>query len=125
MSRIFASSAKRNLIPCLPDQIRFPAPDFIAEVLSSSTEAKDCGIKYEDYAAHGVGEYWLVNPAEQVVEQYILHGESYKLRMKSDSGLVKSKVIAGFEIPIQAIFDKKENVKALKEMVHSERQLTT
>ena len=39
-----------------PDQTTFPPPDLIVEVLSESTEARDRGIKMEDYAAHGVRE---------------------------------------------------------------------
>ena len=109
----------------LPEQTRFPAPDFIAEVLSDSTKAKDRGIKSEDYAAHGVGEYWLVDPGQEYVEQYILRGESngherlYELLVKSNSGNLKSSVITGFEIPIRAIFDEKENLKALHKIVRS------
>jgi Uma2 family endonuclease len=45
-----------------PDQMKFPAPDLIIEVLSPSTEKVDRGAKAEDYAAHGVGEYWLIDP---------------------------------------------------------------
>jgi Uma2 family endonuclease len=39
------------------DQMKFPAPDFVVEVLSPSTEDIDRGIKFQDYAAHGVTEY--------------------------------------------------------------------
>jgi Uma2 family endonuclease len=103
----------------LPEQTRFPAPDFIVEILSDSTEAKDRVTKFEDYAAHGVGEYWLIDPSREFVEQYILQGEFYELLIKSNSGSLKSTVITGFEIPIRAIFDEKENLKALQEIVRS------
>ena len=102
-----------------PKQTRFPAPDFIAEVLSDSTEAKDRETKFEDYAGHGVSEYWLVDPSREFVEQYILQKESYELLIKSNSGCLTSDVITGFEIPIRAIFDEKENLKALQELVRS------
>ena len=36
-----------------PTTLRFAAPDFIAEILSPSTEKHDRGVKFEDYAAHG------------------------------------------------------------------------
>ncbi|HIE26558.1 TPA: Uma2 family endonuclease [Candidatus Poribacteria bacterium] len=103
----------------LPEQTRFPAPDFIVEVLSDSTETKDRETKFEDYAAHGVSEYWLVDPSREFVEQYILQGESYELLIKSNSGCLTSAVITDFEIPIRAIFDEKENLKALQELVSS------
>jgi Uma2 family endonuclease len=53
-------------------QMRFPAPDFIAEILSPSTEENDRNIKSTDYAAHGVSEYWIIDPAYRIVEQYLL-----------------------------------------------------
>lgn len=101
------------------EQTRFPAPDFIVEVLSDSTESKDRGTKFEDYAAHGVSEYWLVNPGQEFVEQYILKGESYELLIKSNSGSLRSVVITDFEVPIRAIFDEKENLKTLQKIVSS------
>ena len=45
------------------DTMQHPAPDLVVEVLSKSTSKRDRGIKFEDYAAHGVAEYWLVDPA--------------------------------------------------------------
>lgn len=89
-----------------PQQMHFPAPDLVVEVLSPSTEARDRGIKFEDYAAHGVGEYWLVDPDAETVEQYRLAGESFELIMKSRTGEIESAVVAGFVIPVRAAFDE-------------------
>lgn len=96
------------------DQTRFPAPDLIVEVLSPSTEQIDRTIKFEDYAAHGVSEYWLVEPETETVEQYVLSQGRYELAMKSRTGMLASVAIPGFEIPVRAIFDKEENLKALR-----------
>jgi Uma2 family endonuclease len=100
-------------------QMKFPAPDFVAEVLSESTEAIDRGIKFDDYAAHGVGEYWIIDPAAEVVEQYVLSGDSYVLRLKMNSGVLRSEVVKGFEVPIRAIFDEQENLKAMRDSLAS------
>ena len=77
---VWFSPAKAATIT--PDMMRFPAPDFIVEVLSPSTEAIDRGVKMIDYAAHGVGEYWIIDPEKQSVECYQLtEGQSeYSLR---------------------------------------------
>jgi Uma2 family endonuclease len=95
-------------------QMRFPAPDFIAEVLSPSTEAVDRGVKLEDYAAHGVREYWLVDPIAEVVEQYVLNGDRYELRLKVHDGTLASVVVPGFAPPVRAIFDEQANLAALR-----------
>jgi Uma2 family endonuclease len=98
----------------MPDQMKFPAPELIVEVLSPSTEAIDRGIKFEDYAAHGVAEYWLVDPVEETVEQYVLHKGAYRLRVKVKDGLIDSLVIAGFKVLARAIFDRAEHLAALE-----------
>lgn len=100
-----------------PDQSRFPAPDFIAEVLSDTTDSRDRGVKFIDYAAHGVQEYWLVDTDCRLVEQYLLHGEEYKLSQTITSGMVESAVIRGCAIPLAAIFDETENLKALQQIL--------
>jgi Uma2 family endonuclease len=101
----------------LPDQMKFPAPDLAVEVLSSSTAGNDRGIKFRDYAAHGVTEYWLVDPNAEVVEQFLLEGEAYELKIKSNSGEIQSVVVAGFTVPIRAIFDEKVNLATLRQLV--------
>ena len=100
-----------------PDQMLFPAPDFVVEVLSKSTEKTDRTIKFEDYALHGVKEYWIIDPEKEIIEQYLLDGEKYFLQQKSGSGSIKSVVIEGFEIPVRAVFDKSENGKVLNNII--------
>lgn len=100
-----------------PDQMKFPAPDLVAEVLSDSTEAIDRGVKFEDYALHGVAEYWLVDPEQESVEQYLLGDEAYELAVKVKSGTIQSTVVSGFEIPVQAIFDAAEQFTALQALL--------
>jgi Uma2 family endonuclease len=100
-----------------PNQMKFPAPDFIAEVLSPSTETNDRGVKLDDYAAHGIGEYWIVDPENERVEQYLLTGDAYTLQLKVNSGTLRSHVVPGFEIPVRAIFDEQENLATLKKLL--------
>jgi Uma2 family endonuclease len=40
----------------------FPPPDLVAEILSKSTEKRDRGIKFIDYAINGIPEYWIIDP---------------------------------------------------------------
>jgi len=99
------------------EQMLFPAPDLIVEVLSPSTEKLDRTTKYEDYAAHGVEEYWIVSPEKQTVEQYFLTKTGYELNIKSKTGIIKSEAIEKFEMPVRAIFDEEVNLKTLKSML--------
>lgn len=100
-----------------PEQMQFPAPDLVVEVLSDSTAKNDRGIKYRDYAVSGVAEYWIIDPETKMVEQYILQAEKYELRIKSDSGEIHSVAVPGFTIPIRAIFDEQVNLATLRTLL--------
>ncbi|MFP5041881.1 Uma2 family endonuclease [Parasediminibacterium sp. JCM 36343] len=100
------------------NQMLFPAPDFIAEIISPSTEQNDRGIKFTDYALHGVEEYWLIDPQHQTVEQYLLEKDTYQLEFKGKNGIISSKAIKGFAINAKALFNKKENIAALQAILN-------
>ncbi|MBE7531248.1 MAG: Uma2 family endonuclease [Chloroflexi bacterium] len=100
-----------------PQQVKYPAPDFVAEVLSPGTEHVDRGIKFEDYAAHGVGEYWILDPEKQTVEQYVLRQGGYELLFKIQEGSLTSTAVTGFTIPVVAIFDAKRKNQVLAQMI--------
>ena len=97
-----------------PDTLKFPVPDFVVEVLSDSTVERDRGVKFEDYASHGVGEYWIVDTESQTIEQYQLRGDRFDLQVKAATGTLTSAAVPGFAIPVRAVFDEAENLAALK-----------
>lgn len=98
----------------------FPAPDFVVEILSKSTTKNDRTIKHQDYAAHGIREYWIIDPNRQTVDQYILIGDDTEY-MPAKTHLIsqdiKSYVIEGFEISVEAIFDEKANTETLQQLM--------
>jgi hypothetical protein len=106
-----------------PDQMQHPAPDLIVEVISKGTAARDRGIKYEDYAAHGVKEYWIIDPDRQTAEQYLLDHELMEYNQKkllSIKDTLDSIIVPGFFVPLKAIFDKQANLAFLKTMISEE-----
>ena len=111
----FFGIAKASLIT--PDTLKFPVPDLIVEVLSPSTEARDRGIKFTDYACHGVREYWIIDAVAETVELYRLEGDAYPPAERQSGGLLSSEVLPGFEIPLRAIFDDQENLLALRRLM--------
>lgn len=96
------------------DTMKFPVPDFVVEILSPSTRRRDRGVKFDDYAGHGVGEYWIVDPLSEIVEVWRPDGNSgYRLEAKLGRGILRSTVIKGFTMPVRAMFADSENLKAL------------
>lgn len=99
-------------------QSLFPAPDFIVEILSKGTAKNDRGVKFQDYQAHKVMEYWIIDPKKSVIEQYHLDKKGkYELILKASEGTITSKAIEGFQIPIKAIFNETESMLALANLL--------
>ncbi len=96
-----------------PETLKFPVPDLAVEILSESTAERDRGVKFEDFAAHGVAEYWIVDPVVEVVEQYFARNGAFQLALKSGSGEIASPTIAGLRLPIRAFFDAEKHSAAL------------
>lgn len=57
-------------------------PDLVIEILSPSTQERDRGLKLELYRKAGIPEYWIVDPGEHCVEQWVLERGGYVLRAK-------------------------------------------
>lgn len=52
------------------------APDWVIEIVSSSTQQNDYGIKLFKYHTAGVQEYWIVNPMKRTVTVYDFEKET-------------------------------------------------
>ncbi len=99
------------------DQMQFPAPDLVVEVLSESTEKRDRGVKFDDYALHGVNEYWIVDPDNETVEQYLLDGTTYKLHIKTQDGHITSQAIPNLRVLATAFFNDSDNLSEIKRLL--------
>ncbi len=101
-------------------QTHYPAPNWVVEVLSKGTEKRDRGIKFKDYASHGVTEYWIIDTRKKLVEQYVLTKNTKEYELFKKLGLgddIESQAIKGFKIPVEAIFDRKKNLEVLKKIL--------
>lgn len=54
------------------------APNLVIEVLSPSTSRNDRVKKYNTYQHFGVHEYWIIDPANETVEIYVLENGIYQ-----------------------------------------------
>jgi Uma2 family endonuclease len=116
---VFFTKEKSDLFT--DDQVLFPAPDFVVEILSKKTAAKDKGVKKQDYAAHGIQEYWIIDPVRQQIQQFLLTFPTDKEYAPPSiftiDENIESLVIQGFTIPVRAIFEHQANVEALQKLL--------
>lgn len=54
-------------------------PDLVIEILSPSSVKRDKESKLETYERFSIPEYWIVDPNNRCIEQYLLSGEQYTL----------------------------------------------
>ena len=60
------------------------APDFVLEILSPSTRAKDIVVKTEKYMSAGCREYWIVDPEGETVTVYDFENENFPIHYSFD-----------------------------------------
>ena len=82
------------------------APDFIVEILSPSTAAKDQIQKLDLYEKSGVTEYWIVHPADNTLTVRVLgaDGNYGKPRIFEGKGKKHTSVLPDLEIDLDEVF---------------------
>ncbi|WP_144460879.1 Uma2 family endonuclease [Siminovitchia fortis] len=88
------------------DQRYIGTPDLIIEIVSPSNQSYDLIFKTNLYQKNKVKEYWIVNPILDNIMVYTLdENDQYCLVENEKEGIVKSRIIEGFEVDVQAIFN--------------------
>ncbi|RYY11811.1 MAG: Uma2 family endonuclease [Cytophagaceae bacterium] len=81
------------------------APDWIVEVATPGHISRDTKIKLDLYQEHGVGEYWILLPGEQVVVAYLLEKGQYRLSAEyAEPGPVPVRTLPGLTLEWAEIF---------------------
>ena len=80
------------------------APEFVAEILSPSSEKHDRIVKYKAYQRAGVREYWIIDPTHKMVVANVLSGDKYVAHMYFEDDMVPVQVLDGCTINLAEIF---------------------
>jgi Uma2 family endonuclease len=81
------------------------APELVVEILSPGNSKKEMKYKFELYQEAGVLEYWIVDPIQKIVLQYILKNNYFvNYRPLIEEDVLKSLVLEGLEIDLKEIF---------------------
>ena len=72
---LFVSTEQQSIITA--DNVK-GAPALVVEVTSPSTAGRDRESKRRIYAAHRVGEYWLVDPDSSTISVMVLQGQAFR-----------------------------------------------
>ncbi len=98
----FISSERANILTVANVQ---GAPDLVVEILSPATAQHDREYKRTLYGRHGVREYWLVDPEEDMVEVWTESETGLVLTAAYQRGdTLASPLLQSLSIPLEAIF---------------------
>lgn len=89
--------AKRRLSIVGTNRLDGP-PDLAVEIVSPDSSVRDWRTKYFEYELAGVAEYWVVDPALQRFDLYVLKAKKYQQQPVDNTGRVQSKVLRGLFI---------------------------
>ncbi len=96
--------------------------DLAIEIISPESEERDSEIKFAEYEAAGVREYWMLDPDHRTAEFYELGEDGrYHRAALDEGGIYHSKVVAGFwlrvgwlwQTPLPATLDVLRELKVL------------
>ncbi|MCU0644578.1 MAG: Uma2 family endonuclease [bacterium] len=84
------------------------APDLIIEILSPFTAPKDMKIKLSLYEKHGVTEYWVVHPIDNIVMVFKLgKNKKYgKPEVYTEEDKIKTAILEGLKIELDKVFQE-------------------
>ncbi|MEH7493353.1 Uma2 family endonuclease [Neobacillus niacini] len=102
------------IVVCDPDKIKrnkiLGAPDLVVEIISSSSAKIDRIDKRLAYQRAGVKEYWIIDPANQLVEVYQLRNHSLELQnVYKREDTIPVHVLNSLEIDLTVIFPERES----------------
>jgi Uma2 family endonuclease len=98
-------------------------PDIIFEVLSAESTAIDRGEKFVAYEAHGVREYWLIDPIRELADLYHLGPDGHYDEFRPDiAGRLRSRALRGFTLDLDLLWKRvlpttADVVKMVEDMV--------
>jgi Uma2 family endonuclease len=75
--------------------------DIVVEVVSPESEQRDRAVKYLEYEAGGVPEYWFVDPLRKEAYFYLLGEDGrYHLAPTASDGIFRSRTLEGFRLKV-------------------------
>jgi Uma2 family endonuclease len=83
------------------------APEIVGEIGSRSTRKRDETIKRRLYEGRGVSEYWVIDPARDVIRVYRLDDGRFGLptELSREAGdVLRTPHLDGLEIPLERVF---------------------
>lgn len=104
---LFISTGRTSIIT--EDNVK-GAPDLVVEILSEGFRKNDEVVKRKLYERFGVKEYWIVDPALELVKVLRLGADRYAapIELTLERGeSITTHLLSGLTIPLAAVFERR------------------
>lgn len=91
--------AKKSAAAIQKTHIEGPS-DLALEIVSPESVERDYRIKYYEYEAAGIREYWIVNPLAPSIIAYVLNTKGRYEQIEEKNGKIASKILPGFYLRV-------------------------
>jgi Uma2 family endonuclease len=71
-------------------------PDLALEIVAPESTSRDYRVKYQEYEAFGIREYWIVDPQAEIVEASSLDADGVYQPIPNVEGRIASTVVPGW-----------------------------
>lgn len=94
-----------NTTATITEQRIVGSPDLVVEIASPGTASYDRREKRDAYAAAGVREYWIADPASRTIELLMLEGARYRSEhIYRGQAILPSVIVAGWDVATELLF---------------------
>lgn len=80
------------------------APDLVIEVLSPGNTKREMSDKFQLYEEAGVREYWLVHPADEAVQIYVLNENERYIGLQPAVEVAQSVIFPELHVDLEKLF---------------------
>jgi Uma2 family endonuclease len=97
---IALANSKRSIL--LPDM---PPPLLVVELVSpgKDNEERDYRFKRSEYAARGIAEYWIIDPAKSRITLLTLTAGLYEEIVLSGTDLIRSSILPNLDLTVERV----------------------
>lgn len=108
---------KREHLSRLKDTYLDGPADLVVEITSTESVLRDRGEKYAEYELEGVAEYWVIDPEAKRADFFVLGDRGwYERRQEDAEGVYHSRVLEGFTLPVEWLWQHPPLVEALQRL---------
>jgi Uma2 family endonuclease len=80
--------------------------DLAVEIVSPESRRRDREVKWAEYAAAGVAEYWIIDPDARWAEFWVLESGEYRAAWAGAAGRYEAQAVPGFWLQVEWLWQE-------------------